>query len=382
MANPSYPNPLTPAYLLGAIQKRPTSYTRQGYMGRKLLAERPVYEYELTWDVVKAENQLAGVYTFSGKPVPGSDMLFEQMFESVINLMAARVVDPETVMHLRDPGMTNIRTRADRGAMEKARTKIRDSLAWCDDRVEALVEYLIMSAFQGQLNWPPAEIAPANWEPQFGNSRFNITFPLRDAFKLKASTLSTTIDGKTRNGGLVTWDQAGSNPFLDLEVIAEYVAETTGLSARGSTIICSSSVLSYMTQNTTVLDRIAGTDRGIQFLDATLIKDFLRDNIGYKFVEYDAQYTYRTEIGSTSGPTITPVRFLPRGRMIILPPGEDYGFFATAPHAGPEDRYDPGKYTWLVKDKEPPFETRMGVGQIGFPVLQGADSIVIYEAWS
>ena len=373
------PNPLNPTYLLGAIKKRPMDYKRQGYMGRKLLPEKPVYEYELTWDVVKAENQLGGIYAMAGKPVPGSDMLFEQMFAQVVNLMASRVVDPQTVMTLRDPGMPSIRSRADRGASEKARGKVREYLTWSDDRIEALVEYLIMNAMQGSIIWPPPGIAVADWEPQYGDAKFNITYPMRATFTQNASTLAGY---ESRAGGGVAWNAAGSDPMLDLEVISELIAETTGLQARGSTIVCSTGVLSYLTQNTKFLNRIAGTERGIDFLDYGLIKDFIRDKIGYKFIDYDAQYTYRTNVGSTSGPTINPLRFLERGKCIILPPGEEFGFFATAPHAGPTDSYDPGKYTWLVKDEEPPFETRLGVGQIGFPILQRADSIFVLNAWS
>jgi hypothetical protein len=382
-SNPLYPNPLTPAYLLGAVKSRPVSFERQGYLGRKLMPEKPVYEYQLAWDVIKAENQLGGIYAMNGKPIPGSDMLFSQMFADVVNLMAGKHVDPQSVMTLRDPGMSNIRTRADQAAATKARKKVANSLGWCDDRIEALVEYLIMNSLQGQVDWPPPQIAPANWEPQFGNATFNITYPLRSTFKQPASTLTTTIEGKVRNGAQVTWDAAGADPMKDLEVISEYITETTGVSARGSTLIMGTSVLSYMTENTKVLTRIAGTERGIDWLNVPILKDWLRDRLGFKIVEYDAKYTYRTNEGSADGPTINQVRFLPRGRVIILPPGEEKGYFATAPHAGPDDAYKPGKYTWLVKDREPPFETRLGVGQIGWPVMQlDASSIFVLDAWS
>lgn len=383
MPTTDYPNPLNTAYLLGAVKSRPVSYERQGYMGRKFFPEKPVYDYHLTWDVIKAENQLAGVYAIAGKPVPGSDMLFTQMFADVVNLMAGRVVDPQSVMVLRDPGMPNIRSRAEQSAATKARRKVAEATAWCDDRIEALVEYLCMSALQGQVDWPPPTISPTNWEPQYGNATFNITFPLRSTFKQSASTLTTTIEGKVRNGTQVTWDQTGADPMKDLEVITEYINEVTGVNARGSTIIMSSSVLSYMSENQKVIDRIAGTERGIDFLSVPKLKDWLKDNLGFKVVQYDSQYTYRTNVGSSDGPTINAVRFLPRGRVIILPPGETTGYFATAPHAGPDDSYNPGKYTWLVKDKEPPFETRLGVGQIGFPIMQlDASSIFRLDAWS
>lgn len=383
MPTTNYPNPLNTAYLTGAVKSRPLSYERQGYLGRKLMPEKDVFDYELTWDVVKAENQLAGVYAIAGKPVPGSDMLFTQMFANVVNLMAARVVDPQSVMVLRDPGMPNIRSRAEESASAKARRKVAQATAWCDDRVEALVEYLIMNAIQGQIDWPPPAIAPTSWEPQYGNATFNITFPLRATFKQAATTLTTTIEGKVRNGAQVAWDQAGSDPMKDLEVITAYINEVTGVDARNSTMIMSSGVLSYMAENQKVIDRIQGTDRGIGFLNVNTLKDYLRDNLGFKITQYDSQYTYRTNVGGSSGPTINPVRFLPRGRVIILPPGETIGYFATAPHAGPDDAYEPGKYAWVVKDKKPPFETELGVGQIGFPIMElDASSIFILDAWS
>ena len=154
------------------------------------------------------------------------------------------------------------------------------------------------------------------------------------------------------------------------------------MNARGSTIICSSGVLSYMTQNTKVLNRIAGTDRGIDFLDVGLLKDFLATNIGFKFQEYDAQWTYRTNVDSTAGPTVNAVRFLERGKCIILPPGEEYGNLATTEVAGPNDKYYVGKYAWSNSDKEPPWETRLGVSGSFFPLLTRAESIYVFDAWS
>jgi len=37
-----FPNPLSIHYILGAIDARPTSYTRQGFIGRKILPEKVV----------------------------------------------------------------------------------------------------------------------------------------------------------------------------------------------------------------------------------------------------------------------------------------------------------------------------------------------------
>lgn len=374
-----YPNPLTMKYLLGAIKSRPLSYTRQGYLGRKLLPEKYVPESEITWDVIKAENGLAGFISRGGRPVPGSDMLFSQMFATLRDIGAMRVVNRDAVKTLRDPGMSNIVSGVQQRAYQKAKRKVREALEWCDDRVEATIEYMIMSAYQGTLVWPPAGIPTENWQPEWGDVTMHITFPLRAEFKQSATTL-TGYGGRT--GGGVAWNDPSADPFLDLEVIAEYIAEVTGLNARGSTIICSSSVLSYLTQNTKLLNRLAGTDRGIDFLDVGLLKEFVATNIGFKFQTYDAQWTYRTSVDSESGPTINAVRFLPRGRCIILPPGEDYGFLATTEVAGPNDKYYVGKYAWVNSDKEPPWETRVGVSGAFFPLLTRAESIFVFDAWS
>jgi hypothetical protein len=371
-----FPNPLSIHYILGAIDARPTSYTRQGFIGRKILPEKVVGGDSLTWDIVTAENGLAGIYAVGGRPVPGSDMLYSQAFANLVNLGAARYINRNTVKILRDPGMPNIRSVAERSAATKAREAVNKAIEWCDDRVETLIEYLATSALQGQIDWPPPGLTS---QPEWGNATFQLTLPFRSEFKQAATTL-TGYDSRT--GGATSWKEASSDPVKDLEVIGEYITETTGLAARGSTIVCSSGVLSYLTQNTKLVNRITGTDQGIRFLDLKTFKDFMAENLGYKFVEYDAQYTYRTNIDSDSGPTINAVRFLPRGRCLILPPGEAFGNMVTTESAGPGDQYYTGKFPWLVTDDEPPFETRLGIAGMFFPVMLRPGSIFVFDAWS
>ena len=370
---------LSPTFLMGALKSRPESYTRQGYIGRKFFKEQYVPTWELTWDVVSAENQLAGIISRGGKPVPGDDMLYTQMFANLVALGAMRVVDRNAVKVVRDPGMANVTTKAARDAAQRAAKKIREALAWCDDRIEALVEYMCVNAMQGQITWPPPNVPESEWEPQWGDVTFSITFPFRSNFKQQASTL-VGYDGRT--GTQVPWtDPANSNPIKDLEVIAELITETTGLNARGATIITSSGVISRLTENQVFLNRIAGTDRGIQFLNVGDLKNFITDNLGFKIVQYDAQWTYRRNVDSDTGPEIVVQRFLPRGRLIIIPPGEELGFLATTEQAGPDGKYYTGKFVWQNEDKEPPFDVRLGVSAVYWPVLTRADSIFVFDAW-
>lgn len=372
----TFPNPLSIHYLMGAIEARPTSYKRQGYLGRKLYPQKEVGGDSLIWDVVSAENSLAGIYAVGGRSIPGDDLMFSQMFANLVNLGASRHIDRNAVKTVRDPGMPNIRSLADRSAASKAQRAVRRCVEWCDDRIEALIEYLCLSALQGQIDWPPPGLEK---QPQWGEVTFQLTLPFRADFKQDATTLSGY---DSRAGGGVAWNAAAANPMLDLEVIAELITEEIGLPARGSTIITSSGVLSYLTQNTLILNAAAGTDAAIRFLDYGTMMQFMETRLGFKFVQYDAQYTYRTNVGSESGPTINAVRFLPRGRCIIIPPGEDVGSLATTESAGPNDQYYVGKFPWLKTDDEPPFETRLGISGIFFPLMQRPDSVFVFDAWS
>ena len=141
-----HPNPLSVKYLTGVVETRPDHKAwRNQYIGRKLMPEREVESYQLTWDVVSSENGLAGIYALNGVPKPGSDKLFAQKYAEVINVMAMRVLHPTDVAILREPGELAV-TRTGRALREKAQRKLRDLIAWCDDTVDATVEYMILRA--------------------------------------------------------------------------------------------------------------------------------------------------------------------------------------------------------------------------------------------
>jgi len=378
-----YPNPLDRDFLMGVIQSRPDERAiRKNYIGTTLLPTKDVFEYELSWDVIQAENGLAGVYAMNGRPVPGSDKLFSQMFARVQNIMASRMLDPYAVMTIRDVGTVGVTTRAEAHARARAMREVRDKIEWCDDRIDSTMEYLIMQAMQGQITWPPVDADGATiteLAPEWGEASFSLIFPFRATFKQSASTIS---GWSSRAGGGYAWDNASADPILDLEVISELIWKTTGLSARGSTIICSESVLSRMITNAKVIARMTATETGIRFLNVSQLKDFLANDLGFKFLPYDAMWTYRTSVESTDGPTINSVPFLADGYCLILPPAENFGSTALAPVAGPDGIYVNGKLAYSYTQPLPPFHTELGLQTIAFPMIEQAGSIFVLNAWA
>jgi len=378
-----YPNPLDRSFLMDVIQSRPDERAiRRNYIGQTLLPKKDVFEYELNWDVMQAENGLAGVYALNGRPVPGSDKLFSQMFARVQNIMASRILDPYAIMTIRDIGTVGVTSRAEKSARTRAMREVRDKIEWCDDRIDSTLEYFVMQAMQGQIVWPPVDSTGATiteLAPEWGEASFTLVFPFRSTFKQSASTLSGY---NARAGGGAAWDDPASDPMLDLEVISELIWKTTGLSARGSTIICSESVWSRMVTNTTVLARLAATETGIRFLNVGNLKDFLANDLGFKFMPYDAMWTYRTSVDSGDGPTINSVPFLADGQVLILPPAEKFGDLAFAPVAGPDGIYENGKLPYSYTQPIPPFHSELGIQTIAFPMLTAAGSIFVLDAWS
>jgi hypothetical protein len=376
-----HPNPLSKVFLTGVVETRPDHDAwRSQYIGTSLLPFREVPGYKLAWDVISSENNLAGLFAINGRPVPGSEMMFEGVFQEVMNIMSSRVIHPEDVMLLREPGEPAVGTMT-YDMKTKAQRKVRDNIAACDDEVDAQVEYLIMQALQGSITWPPRDAdgnAITTKMPQWGNLDVVINFPLRAAFNQKASTLT---GHNSRAGTQVVWTtEATSNPIKDLEVIAQHIVNTIGIDAHGSTIIMSSNLMSYLAFNATIVSWVKGTESGIKMISVPELQDFIKTRIGYEIKLYGARWTYRSSVESESGPTINSVPFMGDNTLFIIPPGVKIGYFAVAP--SPDGEYKKGKYTWMVQDKEPPWETRVGEGLVGFPILERADQIYIFDAGS
>lgn len=375
-----HPNPLSLRYVTGVVETRPDHKAwRSQYMGLSLLPARDVPGYKLTWDVVQSENNLAGIYAINGRPVPGSEMLFAQKFAEMLNVMSARVLHPDDVSILREPGELAV-SRTGKGLVEAAQRNLNKKIADIDNEVDAQVEYMIMHALQGQIVWPPVDAggnAIATPMPQWGNTQITINFPLRTSFVQDVTTL---VGYQSRTGGAMAWDDAGSTPLVDLEVVAQLINKTTGLRGHNATIIMNDEILSYLCFNTSILAWIQGTEKGTNYIAPADLQGLIQTKIGYKIKLYDAAWTYRTNLDSSEGPTVNSVPFLGRGKLLIIPDGADLGYWADGP--SPDGRYQSGKYNWLVKEDEPPWETRVGEGRVGFPIPEHFDSIFVLDVFS
>jgi len=375
-----HPNPLSLKFVTGVVETRPDAAAwRKQYIGKELLPPRDVGGYDRTWAVVQSEHGRAGIYAINGRPVPGSDMLFEQRYAEVQNPMASRVIHPTDVSRLREAGELAV-SRTGKALAQASQLALRKRIEWCDDTVDATTEYMIMRAFQGNIVWPPNDAdgnAITGLMPEWGNVQIQIDYPIRSVFNQIASTL---VGYESRAGGGHAWTHASSDPILDLEVIAQYIIELTGLDAHNSTIVMPGEVMSYLGGNAAIIAWIKGTEAGTKMIARKTLTDYIETKIGYKIKLYNARWTYRTNIDSEDGPTINSIPFLDRGKILIIPDNADPGYLAMAP--SPDGKFKPGKYQWLVKDEEPPWETRTGVGQVCLPIPEHWDSIFVIDVFS
>ena len=377
-----HPNPLSLKFVTGVVEERPDEAKwKSQYVGTNIVPERPVGGYELTWDVIQSENGLAGIYAINGRPVPGSDMLFEQKYAEMQNVMASRVLHPTDVAYLREAGELAI-TKSGKALAEASQRKMRKAVEWCDDTVDATVEYMIMRALQGSITWPPLDATGtpiATLMPEWGDISIQINYPLRAAFNQAATTLSVY---QSRAGGGAVWtDMVNSNPILDLEVIAHHIIELTGLDAHNSTLVMPGEIMSYLGTNEEIVSWVKGTEKGTGGLIAVEeMKEYIKTKIGYNIVLYNARWTYRTGSDAATGPTVNSIPFLDRGNILIIPKNADPGYLAKAP--SPDGKWKPGKYKWFVQEEEPPYENRLGVGQVCLPVPEHWDSIYVFDAFS
>lgn len=386
-----YPNDmLSPTFLMGAIQERPSrNAIKQNYIGETLFPRKDVPERRLMWDSMVSENNLAGFYAPKGSAVPGSDLMFATHFADLVDVKASRYLDADLIAKVRDPGMPAVIKAAGdsftvKGIMERVNSHVRDNLSWCDDAVDAQLEYMALGAITGSIVWPPKDangvsiVDPMpHWNPEM---ELSVTFPLRAEFQQDASTLTGY---KSRTGGGYAWTNASADPIKDLEVIAEFMVEQVGIDPFGAKIIMSRSTLSRIAFLPNILRWLTGaTSASVlnaestpQYADVSTVKNFIQTRLGYDIVTYDAQWTYRTLNKTTGVETVNRVKFLQEGKVIILPKGFDLGFMAMAPHETQAGNWVTGKSAWYWQNDKPPIMREMGVNIVAFPVINYPDEI-------
>lgn len=374
------------------LEERPTKPAiQQGYIGSRFFPTKPVYDYELTWDLVKSANHLAGLYSHDGVPIPGRDPDYETYVADVMHAMASRMISRNVVLKLRQAGELSTHSTLERGIMAKLRSHVGEKLAACEDEIDAIKEYLCLNMLQGSITWPPqtwagAAISPA---PSYWG---NVTFTMSTGYPSWAEQDATSLVGwDSRAGAQKVWsDTTDGDPVKDLEVIAENIEERTGLSMVGATILMNRTLLSKMAFNANILRWIRG-DNGPadassqQYIDVGALKNFIKTKLGYTIELYDAQWTYDSGLDSASGPTETRIKFLKPGRVLIIPrgvTGAGVSYYATAPDMGAPDGQQPGRYTWSWEEDRPPWKVEVGAGLHGFPILRQPEGIFVLDALS
>lgn len=393
-----YPNDmLSPTFLMGAIQTRPERMAiRQNYIGDRLFPVRAVPERRLMWDSLVSENNLAGFYSPKGHAIPGSDLPFATHFADLIDVKASRYVDADIVGKVRDAGFAAVVKNAGdsyaiKGIADRVSEHVRTSLAWCDDAVDAQLEYMAMGAIQGQILWPPRD-ANGNGIPDpmphwNVDMELTVNFGLNSNFNQNASTLTGY---KGRTGGGFAWTNASADPIKDLEVIAEYMVEETGIDPYGAQIIMSRSTLSRIAFLPNILRFVTGlVSTGVNnsvanppYADIGTVKNFIQTKLGYEIVLYDAQWTYRTLNKATGVENVNRVKFLKEGKVIILPKGFNVGFMAQAPHETQAGTWVTGKAAWYHQSQKPPIEREMGVNVVSFPIVTYTSEIFNLDVYA
>lgn len=390
-----YPNDmLSPTFLMGAIQERPErNAIKQKYIGEMLFPRREVPERRLMWDSLVTENNLAGFYSVKGHAIPGDDTMFKTHFADLIDVKASRYLDPDIVSKIRDAGMTAVIKNAGdsftiRGIQQRVQEHVSNNLAWCDDAVDAQLEYMAVNAMLGTLEWPPKD-ADGNtiadpmphWNPDL---KVTVNWPLKAEFVQNASTL---VGYKSRVGGGDAWNAAsGSDPILDLEVIAELFVEEKGLDPSNALIIMSRATLSRLAFNDKILQWILGANHvqtgAREYVDVADVKSYIQTKLGYEIMLYDAQWTYKTLNKNTGVETVRRVKFLPEGKLIFLPKDSKPGFMAMAPHETQDGSFRSGKIPWVYRQPLPPYERQMGVNLVAFPILQRPEEHFVLNAYA
>jgi hypothetical protein len=380
---------LSPTFLLGAINTRPDrNAIRQNYIGEQLFSRRDVPERRLMWDSLVAENNLAGFYSPKGSAVPGSDLPFATHFADLIDLKASRYLDADLLQKVRDPGMPAIiKAAGDSFTVKAIQSRVAqhmsDNLAWCDDAIDAQLEYMAIGAITGSIVWPPRDANNAaiqfpmpHWNPEM---TLTVNMGLDSNFNQNVTTL-TGYGGRTGSG--VAWNANGADPVLDLEIISEFMTEQVGVNSYGAKLVMSRATLSRIAFLPNVLRWLTGavTVSGTSatavnafpaagYADIETIKNFVSTKLGYDIVLYDAQWTYRTLNTSTGVETVNRVKFLKEGRVIILPKGFNVGYMAYAPHETQAGNWVTGKAPWVWQSDKPPIMRELGVNCVAFPII-------------
>lgn len=375
-----YPNEfLTPTYMLGVIQERPgLEKLKETYLWREYFPAQQTPERRLTWESVRFENNLAGLYDPKGAAVPMDDELFSTYFANLIDVRASKAVDADVLALVRDPGMPDVYKAGGetsfvvQGIAQRVKQHVDAAVEICDNAVEATLEYFAINALRGEIVWPPVDENgnPISTPMQHWNPKKNVSvsFPRYDNFSQNASTLA----GWDTNGTQAAWNTDNANPVYDLEVIAALMDEQEGINMDNATVLMSRGTLAQISRNASFMTYVIGTgaaqDGARDFYGYKKFQEFMLTRTGLNIQIYRGSYTYRTDNAGTR-PTIHRTRFLPEGEVLIIPQeSKPVGNMMFAPHEDENGNWVFGKAPRIYRDPRT-FEREIEVHTVAWPIV-------------
>lgn len=357
---------LTPRFMLEIVNGIPIS---RAYIGLGYLPMRQVSDEELTWDVLKDEQELAAITSIDGHIVPGNDPIYGQMFSDICRIGKSRNVSESEWRKLRDPGMVGIRTGVVADIRAEVERKIAQKIANCNREVDATIEYLCISALLGYISWPPPGLSSA--AHGLGNAHMTIDFNFPSDHKIRMD--NETVFG---SGAAMLDDATNCDVAKMFQIIAEKMEDDAGVSADNLDILLCRRQVRLMGESTKLRDIMKYTNiQGILAFGA--IRQYMEEMYGVRLRLYTGTYTYReVDTSDASKITIKRQRILPTNRMLVIPRGVRLGDFATSPAQA--NNWRTGKFTWR-KTEENPWRTEIGVGINGFPRLSQTNSIFVIQ---
>jgi hypothetical protein len=402
-------NFLDPMYLMGLIAERQDfGDERPKYIGQRFFPVQNVPEQIVAWESIRRENRLAGIYSSRGKAMPGDDIGFKTHFANLLWIRAAKTIDSDMVQKLRDPGTINIYKAGGpipymvEGAMNRVIAKMNKYLAFIDDQIASMKEYFAIKAMMGILQWPPlgADGMPiALPMPEWNAGQaMTMRWPFTDAFQYHRDRVEsdgvtpaprtvadlTGVNGDVGAGFL--WSDPSANPLVDMEVLGSLMEDTKGVNPDNATLLMSRLVLSRIVRlpvmQNWLLGRTFSTVGGWEAAASLpILKEKVKDSFGFKIELYDAKWTYIDFANplADGSENIKSVRFLPVGRVIVVPQGEKIGTMAQAPHENQTGDFVSGDVVHVHREEKEPHDREMTISNVCWPLLQQPEGLAVLD---
>ena len=315
------------------------------YIGDSIFPEEDVPGDKLQWPIYSSDNGMSPFVALDQESPVMDEEEFTIMFADLAYVREKFNLLEHDVRMLRELGDLPV-DGAISSFIQNKQKNIARRMARLRRRVLARKEWMQINCALGSISYVP--------NAQSG-VKFALTFPV------------------VPHTAAPLWsDTAGSDPVKDFQ------DWTVNLDYNIGRMIIGRSDLLNLARNTKIRNAMFTQANNVPTtVSIQAAKTFFSEELGIQITEYNARYSTRTFNGSTY--TTTQSRFLPNGKVILLPEGERVGYFATAPSVY-NNFANPGLFTWFDDPENgggsrDPYVFSAGVGIYGFPVFEWPDRV-------